>query len=472
MKKLLFVVLAVFVSFRTYSQITDPAPITWEQPTVSKDTLNITYRNISNESLSSIIFTVEYRNSDGLTRRFAARDPSPPRNNSSITSRWQIPGGINSSEPVRIFDIEVRFNTISRSTWQLSASQLLEGDPSIYLERSLSDILNGNLSSRQAYRRDTNGNLYHNLVSNVYLKDIREDSSRFVILYDNIGNELFSFNSSNFIIKYNIAENNNFKPEQQYRVRYTLLTLYNTALNISSRDPMDKVAVLESVEGLLSYEEVRNIEKAESQRVANEIAERRRAEAEAEAAQKRIEAEAEAARKRAEAEVAKKRAEAEAEAAYQNALASRNVETIMRFLRSGALTPLSSDRRTELRNEGLLEAAKIITRNNNIQIGNFDDSFVNSTLNPINPYAFDTAKIYHLAVMQPQQFIEGKIIAIAVLGFPNATVLLQNIPNIQNVRGSLNEVFMRYTGITTLKLANDSTKEVATFDVLYHYRGD
>ena len=319
------------------------------------------------------------------------------------------------------------------STYANIAQEKPIGNPDIYLEKTIKDIINGNLSISEAVFLDSDRYLVYKIVSDVYLKDVSDRNKWQIIISDDQMNQLPSKGSVDFILLYRLNENSDFNPYQLYRVKFIL----RIDSRSSYRGGMGQPVELESIEGLLTYDETLRVAQEERQRLAQETTTQK---------------------------------QAEAEAAYREAVASRNVDTIIRLLRSGVLDSLTSDRRTELRNEGLQEVAKIITRNNTIKIGTFDDSFVNSTVNPINPYAFDETKVYHLTIVQPQQFIEGKIIALAVPGFPNATILLQNISNIQNIRNSLREVFMRYTGITTLRMANGSNRELATFNVLYYYQ--
>jgi len=164
--------------------------------------------------------------------------------------------------------------------------------------------------------------------------------------------------------------------------------------------------------------------------------------------------------------------------AYQQALASRNVDTIMQYIQSDALSSLPSDRRTELRIGGYHEAAKIITRNNNIRLGDFTASWERffSPREPPNPNAFDKNVVYYLYSIRPTQLVQGMFV-VRLGSYPEDSILLLDIPS-QVTRqwgvtySSLFGVLMKYDGLLPMQLPNGRTTMIPSFVVLYHYRGE
>jgi len=314
------------------------------------------------------------------------------------------------------------------------ASTSPSGNPDVYIEKTLSDVINLKFNQsdgfleRQYHGREWPEELTFRFVSLAYIK-VEKD---FIILSDDSGNNINVYGKNDVFRIYGLRENGDFDPKKLYRVYYRIIPRESNFVKIAGIKNID----LEGIEGLMTFKEYENSKEEENRRKKQD-------------------------------ETAKKGVEAEA--AYREALSSRNPDTIISFLRSGMLNSISDDRQTEIRTEARLEVAKIITKNNKIEIGNFNKSFTNSSIDPINPYAFETDKIYFLTVAEPQQFISGKIIA-SVAGDSNAIILLQNIPNIQGVGGSLRYLYMKYKGVTTLKLANGRSKEVATFDLIYYYK--
>jgi len=209
-----------------------------------------------------------------------------------------------------------------------------------------------------------------------------------------------------------------------------------------------------------TVEAERQTETQERQRIAQEEAESRRL--------------AQEERQREDAMASAQRI-AEAEAIYRNAIASRDVDTIMYVLQSNALSPLQSDRRNELRIEGYHEVAKIITRNNNIKLGDFTASWERffSPRNPPNPNAFDKNVVYYLYSVRPTQLVDGMFV-VRLGSYPEDSILLLDIP-VQETKqwgvtfSSLFGVLMKYEGLLPMQLPNGRITEIPSFNILYHY---
>ena len=302
--------------------------------------------------------------------------------------------------------------------------ELPSGDPSVFLERSLRDIMEGQLTISEAHSKGAHSNssgiwFFYNIVSNGFIN--RPGHDRWLVLSDGLGNELTVSVDNYLARRYTFARNTDFNSNQQYRVKFSLRLRPDRYGNLTW-----PVAQLISIEGLLPYAEVR--------RIADE---RRRAEA--------------------------AERHAEIEAAFQAALSSRNPDTIMRFLRGGGVS--GHPRSLQLSNEARIEVGRILARNNNIEVSILPDGLMRPV---INPHGFDGTVIYYMIGLQVRQFI-GRDIIVSI-GSPNNIILLQNIPNIQNVRDRFGDVWMRYVGITPIRMVDGSTRQVATFDVLYHFQ--
>jgi len=450
MKKLGFVLLAVvLISFNLYSQNINVAPITWEQPTITQDSIiGISYTNKSSEPFSRVIFTVELVN-NGVTITKRLEDVDPPKQNLSKISRWRISEGVNTSEPIKITNIAIYY-PINDIKWRISIGETIDiitdadlrGDPSVYIEKRWSDVINGKFSFRESYRAkdgmvpsgdgrfrikayDRLDERYYwfNFTSEVYVR-ISPTSSSFILL-DDEGNEksvssqtinLEGGGTSDTYRLYRISENSNFDPEKKYKVYYRL----------RSSGPEYKesnLIYIDAIDGLLTYTEARAID------------EQARQEAQKIAGQNRIR---------------------EIAMAYSEAIKVNGVDKIIEYI--------SNYRREDGFNKGSYEEiAKRITGNANIS---FKEIYTAS-----NPYAFDTSTIYYCGSIFVENFLQGRILAYIsnfIIDDGNRLVI-RNVPDISKIGKFISNAYLKYIGVTTVTYTNGRALDMAMFDVIYHF---
>lgn len=166
----------------------------------------------------------------------------------------------------------------------------------------------------------------------------------------------------------------------------------------------------------------------------------------------------------------------QAESAFQTALVTRNPDTIMRLLRNdfnlgGRFFRLSHSERNEFINKGITEVGRILVRNKDVDVVAIPFGR--------NANAFERTIIYHEESLSIAQFIDRTTLLVWHRAPSNNILfLLQNVPNVQIIRECpmsqmgpafiIWDVFLRYVGVTPLRMTDGSTRQVATFDVLFH----
>ena len=160
------------------------------------------------------------------------------------------------------------------------ASTEPKGDPNTYIEKTLADVINSNLTPNEAYNKKEwfggSYDLFFNITSEVYMQ-IDHNSSSGIILSDGKGNRITTY-SYDFNGTYRLSENTDFSSVKLYRIYYTLV-------ETRSFDPHyinhgRKSITIERIEGLLTYDETYRVAQEESQRIIAQEEETRRAEAE------------------------------------------------------------------------------------------------------------------------------------------------------------------------------------------------
>ena len=264
---------------------------------------------------------------------------------------------------------------------------------------------------------------WFNFKSDVYIKI--PSSGGYFILVDDEGNEK---NANSSIIDlgmgatiglyrmYNVEENSNFNPEKKYRVYYRLRSGGPEYLKSSN-------IYVDAIEGLLTYAEAQALDQQARQR-ANEIAEQNRLR--------------------------------DMNMAYSEAIKSNGVERIIEYIKKYR-------RENGFNNASYAEIAKRITGNTNI--------LFKEVITAPNPYAFDTTTVYYCNSLYVENFIRGQIVAYisSFIIDDGNMIVIRNVPDISKIGRFISNAYLKYTGVSTVALTNGRIREMATFDMFYHF---
>jgi hypothetical protein len=299
-----------------------------------------------------------------------------------------------------------------------------ESSPSTYLEKSLRDIVNSNLSVREACLRDGEGLLHYKIISNAYLeykyKKEPVDGYWFINMYDEYGTQLETTNDSDFIQKYRLNDNPDFNSDQLYLVKYTL---DEVRVGFHLGGGIHKRVRIDSIEGLLTYEEARikQMQEREEQEARETLA-------------KYI----------------------AMDNVYAAAVSSEGIEQLKEYINTYA-------GHDHFNADSYREIAKKITRNNN--------TVLETLYTAPNPYAFNEGVVYYGGTLSVNQWIDKKAVAYinSFIRDDGNIIVIKSFPDISKIDRVIQHSFLRYTGVTKIGLSNGGTIERPTFDLLCHW---
>jgi hypothetical protein len=298
-----------------------------------------------------------------------------------------------------------------------------EADPSIYIEKPLSEVIAGNLTGKEAYDSNWGGDLkYYHIVSEAYLRCTNEKD--WIIYYDNEANFLNVYFSRDFNREFNILENGDYDFRKLYRIKYTLRW---AGPGSGTTNKQDFYIELDSIEGMLTYREYESKE-----------FERQRAEREAEKDAEKLQ------RKNT------------AEAAYRTAFNTTGIDAIALYIR----TYTQRDYRDYFNEDSYAEIARRIVNDRNIK-------FDNITMKG-NPYAYekDTIYFYRYSINVYQWMTNG------ILCYINDHALvIEKVPDVRSIGGIIKNAYLKYTGIRTLQFVNGKTEVIPVFNLIYAIDG-
>ena len=337
------------------------------------------------------------------------------------------------------------------------ASTNPRGDPSVYIEKTLSDVINlkfnqsdGFLEKRyQSWPEE----LTFRFVSFAYIK-VEEN---FVVLSDDSGNNISVYGEHDFFQIYRLRENGDFDPKKLYRVYYRIIPRESNFVKIAGIKNID----LEGIEGLITFNEFENIRNEERKRTSQIQEEERKKAQQAELEPRKI----------------------QARSAIQKAIASRNADIIMQSLTDSQSTFTTN--RELLRGEAIIDdaylaIARIASRNNNIQLewlGAVLDNAGDRRLSSSEVIqVFNQNKVYYQDKLIIEQRIGDDYIIYTGYNDARRLIVLKNVKKVVNIGSNYTgrnywtfDVFMKYTGVSTLKLISGNI-DVPTFDVIYQYK--
>jgi hypothetical protein len=203
--------------------------------------------------------------------------------------------------------------------------------------------------------------------------------------------------------------------------------------------------------GTPTVEDKKKLE-ADAQRLKEEEARRQREAREAEEARQREARKAEATRQNEAREAEKRERQDASERAYANALAVSGVDKIKEYI--------SVYRYTDYFNrDSYIEIARRIVNARNIK-------FDNLTMTG-NPYAYekDTIYFYHYNIGVRQWLPDGGILC--YIG--NHALVLEEVPNVRNIKEVISNSYLRYNGTSTLQFVNGKTEVIPVFNLIYSF---
>ena len=489
-------------------------PILYQEPSLNRDTgvIYVSFKNISSEVINKTVFTYS---TQGRENNLTNNDSIQP--NESKRSGWLFGQGLSGGTITRI---EVTFINGKTSNFEASQTSVMLVNEYYSLsnkERLVSLSANSRLE-------DASNLQIQDLVQFGYPilfeePSINPNTGFVTINYKNITSEviskvIFTLRLTGGRIE-NLPVTDSIQPNESKRSRWTpwgsmtsgaitgveVTFIDGKTANFNASQALFMLAN-KNYSGQIAQAESQRIaqeqatrERAERQRleqeqIARERAERQRIEQEAASERQRIAQEEAARRQRAEQEEVARRQEetaqrqrlaqeqaaremAAVEAAYREALATRSPDIIMQFIRDNR-------RRDGFNADAYLEVARLLTRNNNILLEWLGDALnragpgVYDRLSTIAEVTrvFDQSKVYFAEQLIVDQRIDGGIIVTTGYNDARQFILLRNVSRVESYGGNnwVLQAFMRYTGVTTLRLVNGGTREVATFNVLYHYR--
>jgi hypothetical protein len=322
---------------------------------------------------------------------------------------------------------------------------------SIYIEKIWSDVVNGYYDYQQDAYKPTAGmkigngitnivaydggyeieDYWFNFSSEVYIEDVSTYNnytgslSHSFKIYDNNRNEHLASSSytdgnSNVADIYRIWDNSDFDAKKKYRVYYRLRS--------SGPDYKDSdIIYLDSIEGLLTYKEA-STQKTQLQKETAETEKRI-------ARQKKIE---------------------EMKTVYENAQKVSGVEQIAEYIKKYA----GDD---DFNEDSYTEIARRLVNNRTVK---FEKMYTAS-----NPYAFDKNTVYYAGTLVVDQWIDRQIIASigSFIRDDGNIIIIQTVPDIKKIGNTIQHGFLRYIGTTKIRMANGTTQERPTFNLLYHF---
>jgi uncharacterized protein YdeI (BOF family) len=133
-----------------------------------------------------------------------------------------------------------------------------KSDPSVYLEKPLSNVLAGNFTGEEAYKEEFVGYgdnermfKYFHFVSPVNIVPTNNDNR--YIFSDNAGNSVNVETSlGGFYNIYQLSDNYDFRPEKFYNIKYTA--------RVDNISQQLEIISIDSIEGLLTYKEYKEQE--------------------------------------------------------------------------------------------------------------------------------------------------------------------------------------------------------------------
>ena len=333
-----------------------------------------------------------------------------------------------------------------------STSNIRDSDD--YIEKLYSDVINSNMRRNEIYTANSVTTQFRfTSIVNIELLDTgTRRNIDDVIIIDDRGDRHLLRNSINYnyIFRNLIYTIEIMKPER-FRIYYTVYARDRGNNNYEiERLRIDKIDDLMTDSEITDYQaNERRIKEEEQRRVQQEELEQR---------------------------------QTKARATIQRALSSRNHNTIMQALNENiSIVTRNRDvlRDDPIIDEAILLVAKIITRNNNIRLGDFNDTWSRYfyLFEKRNSNIFDTSVIYYMNWMRPTQIIDGMLL-IRLGDYIEDSILLRNIPNPVIRRDGagivypIPDVFMQYVGLLPLRLTSGRTMEIPAFNVLYYYQGN
>jgi hypothetical protein len=291
-------------------------------------------------------------------------------------------------------------------------------DSSVYLERSLHDVLSGNLSGEEAYNGGTYFKRFH-IVSEVYFSKNLENgntSDYHAVMFDESNNKITVNFSNEFRREYDIWRNYDFDPRKKYRVKYTLGWTGPRSGFFLAEDRRIEVV---SVEDLLTY--------TESEKKRYQLAQE----------------------EEREKNLQKK---SNMDTMYENALKSNGVDLIVEYIKANRWKNYFNE-------DSYVEIARRITNNRNV--------LFKKIYTAQNPYAFDKNIVYYCDTLVVENFIQKQIIAY-IIGDGNF-IVVEKVPDIKKIGRYIFLAYLRYSGSAIVTWSNGRTKELPSFDLIYYY---
>jgi hypothetical protein len=304
-------------------------------------------------------------------------------------------------------------------------------EPSIYIEKPLSEVIAGNLIGKEAYKEKYNGNhKYYHIISEAYLQCNNETD--WIIYYDNEENSLKVYFSENFGREFNILKNGDYDSRKLYKIKYTL----DWAGPGSETADINVFHItIDSIEGMLTYREYENKE-----------SERKQAEREAEIESEKLQ------RKNT------------VETAYQAALNTAGIEGLIQYIKDFGR---DYDRFIYLNDYGdyfnedaYVEIARRITNNPNI-----DFHKIKSVQ---NPYAFEKESVYYCHELYVIQWMDRAFSA-AVYRERGDLIYIDEMPNVADIGKIINHAYLVYKGTAETTYANGGKGIIPVFKLIYQF---
>jgi hypothetical protein len=135
--------------------------------------------------------------------------------------------------------------------------------PSVYIEKTVADLIQGNFTGKEAYAWAISGDgyRYYKFISEAYLNinDYKYNgiTSTYAV-YDNNGNKFYAYMTDEFKRLYNLKEHSDYNPKQKYRIRYCFVTPSvgkSSANNKYRFTNWQGLVYLEAIEGFLTYQQ-------------------------------------------------------------------------------------------------------------------------------------------------------------------------------------------------------------------------
>jgi hypothetical protein len=292
-------------------------------------------------------------------------------------------------------------------------------DPSIYIEKPLSEVIAGNLTGEEAYEKEYGGRSKYHIISEAYLRCNNETD--WIIYYDNEANSLNVYFSDNFRREFNILENEDYDFRKLYKIKYTLEWAGPGSDTTNKRVFYIKI---DSIEGMLTYREYENKE---------------------------------AERQRAEREVKKLQRKNSVETAYADALKTAGTDAIAEFIKKyGHNGEYRGEYRDFFIEDSYAEIARRIVNDRNIK-------FDNITMKG-NPYAYekDTIYFYRYSINIHQWMTNGILCYI-----DDHALIIEKIPDVKKLGKFIKNAYLNYTGTRTLQFVNGKTEVIPVFNLIY-----